>query len=143
MKYTRRFGNIVLLLSVLFYILPVVIQKLVLRIYFKITDTPLYLLEPIRSFVQPFVIKSVLGMALQEMLQIRERDNEILMENSENIKLYYGAEDKWCPLINYYNIKKDIPDIDAVICEKGYSHTFVLENSLPLAALISNWIQEQ
>ncbi|GJQ71945.1 hypothetical protein Trydic_g3054 [Trypoxylus dichotomus] len=76
----------------------------------------------------------------EEMLQIRERDNKIIMENVHRIKIYYGTKDGWCPLTNYHNIKKDIPNINAEVCDKGYPHAFIINDSLPMAALVTDWM---
>ncbi|RMC17176.1 hypothetical protein DUI87_05753 [Hirundo rustica rustica] len=55
---------------------------------------------------------------------------------------YYGTGDSWCPQHYYDEIKMDFPDGDIRLCEKGLRHAFVLDASKEMAAMITDWLQD-
>ncbi|KAF4801134.1 hypothetical protein TURU_037679 [Turdus rufiventris] len=55
---------------------------------------------------------------------------------------YYGTGDRWCPQHYYDEIKMDFPDGDIRLCEKGLRHAFVLDASKEMAAMITDWLQD-
>ncbi|KRT79756.1 hydrolase [Oryctes borbonicus] len=140
-KFIPYLFRLLLVLSTLFNLLPLLIQNFLLHAYLKISGISSRYIEAIRDFVDPFTINNSLNMAMQEMSQMKERDNDIIMANINKIKIYYGADDGWCPITNYFNIKRDIPNIDALVCDKGYSHAFIVKHSLPMARLVVDWMK--
>lgn len=57
-------------------------------------------------------------------------------------KFYYGTSDGWSPLKFYSNLKEKVPDVDAIVCDKGIQHAFTIKSSSLMADMISGWIQE-
>lgn len=142
MRFIRHILFVILFLSWIFSLLPLFVQNSISSIYLKLAKMPSHYVGDITNFLQPFTVNNSASMALEEMFQIRERDNLVLKENVTKIKLYYAVSDGWCPISYCYDIKRDIANIDAEICDKGFRHAFVLWDSIPMAHLIAEWIME-
>ncbi|KAM7117204.1 lipid droplet-associated hydrolase isoform 3-T3 [Ciconia maguari] len=87
-------------------------------------------------------IANILYMASQEMMKVVERDSTTIKQNLKKLIFYYGTGDSWCPQQYYDEIKMDFPDGDIRLCEKGLRHAFVLDASKEMAAMITDWLQD-
>ncbi|XP_030303788.1 lipid droplet-associated hydrolase isoform X3 [Calypte anna] len=87
-------------------------------------------------------IANILYMASQEMVKVVERDSTTIKQNLKKLIFYYGTGDSWCPQNYYDDIKMDFPDGDIRLCEKGLRHAFVLDASKEMAAMITDWLQD-
>ncbi|NXF17917.1 LDAH hydrolase, partial [Rhodinocichla rosea] len=87
-------------------------------------------------------IANILYMASQEMMKVVERDSTTIKQNLKKLIFYYGTGDSWCPQHYYDEIKMDFPDGDIRLCEKGLRHAFVLDASKEMAAMITDWLQD-
>lgn len=56
------------------------------------------------------------------------------------IVFYYGATDHWCPVQYYHDIRKDFPEGDIRLCERGIRHAFVLDSGEEMANMTAEWI---
>lgn len=79
----------------------------------------------------------------QEMVKVIERDNATITQYLSKLIFYYGAEDSWCPVQYYDDIRKDFPKGNIWLCDKGYRHAFVLDSGKEVASLVINWLNEQ
>ena len=98
----------------------------------------------IPSTVQLFnrtCVGSSLHMAYTELRDIRDLDVDNINYNKNKLTFYYGLEDRWCPKAYYYNIKDKCPGVNAILCDKGYQHAFVLKESYQVAQMIVKWIK--
>lgn len=82
-------------------------------------------------------------MGSQEMVKVLERDNSTIKQHLSKLIFYYGAEDSWCPVQYYEDIRKDFPKGNIWLCDKGYRHAFVLDSGKEVASLVINWLNEQ
>ncbi|XP_034288079.1 lipid droplet-associated hydrolase isoform X1 [Pantherophis guttatus] len=125
---------------------------------------PIYLFtllpERVKSFLVPFAlndetavttvvdmlnmdcIANIIYLASQEMRNVLERDNSTIKQHLNKLIFYYGSTDSWCPLQYCEEMKMAFPDGDIRICEKGISHSFVLDSSKEMAEMITGWIQD-
>uniref|UniRef100_A0A8C9EZ71 Lipid droplet associated hydrolase n=1 Tax=Pavo cristatus TaxID=9049 RepID=A0A8C9EZ71_PAVCR len=87
-------------------------------------------------------LSNILYMASQEMMKVVERDSTTIKQNLKKLIFYYGTGDSWCPQNYYDEIKMDFPDGDIRLCEKGLRHAFVLDASKEMAAMITDWLQD-
>ncbi len=53
---------------------------------------------------------------------------------------YYGATDHWCPVQYYHDIRKDFPEGDIRLCERGIRHAFVLDAGEEMANMTAEWV---
>ncbi len=42
----------------------------------------------------------------------------------------------------YENLLRQVPDIDAVVCKNNIKHTFCVQSSTVMAAMVAEWIDE-
>ncbi|XP_048519495.1 lipid droplet-associated hydrolase isoform X3 [Dendroctonus ponderosae] len=77
--------------------------------------------------------------AFEEMDQVLERNDKILHDNIDKVKLYYGKTDGWAPEEFYGKIKQDLPNVDAELT--NICHTFVFNHSVDVAATVCKWIK--
>ncbi|KAM4771729.1 lipid droplet-associated hydrolase [Rhinophrynus dorsalis] len=82
-------------------------------------------------------------MGSQEMLKVVERDNDTIKKNLSKLIFYYGASDNWCPAQYYEDIRKEFPEGNIWLCEKGIRHAFVLDSSREVASMIVHWLNER
>ncbi|XP_048519496.1 lipid droplet-associated hydrolase isoform X4 [Dendroctonus ponderosae] len=75
----------------------------------------------------------------EEMDQVLERNDKILHDNIDKVKLYYGKTDGWAPEEFYGKIKQDLPNVDAELT--NICHTFVFNHSVDVAATVCKWIK--
>ncbi|XP_069092105.1 lipid droplet-associated hydrolase [Pleurodeles waltl] len=87
-------------------------------------------------------VANAMYMGSQEMVKVLDRDNLTIKQHLKKLIFYYGAADNWCPVQYYHDIKKDFPEGDIRLCERGFRHAFVLDSSKEVAALTLNWLQE-
>nr|XP_015212636.1 PREDICTED: lipid droplet-associated hydrolase isoform X3 [Lepisosteus oculatus] len=80
-------------------------------------------------------------MGSQEMVQVLDRDNSTIKQHLDKLIFYYGANDHWCPVQYYEDIRKDFPEGNIQLCEKGIRHAFVLDASKDVASMITEWIR--
>lgn len=139
-KILKNISFLIFFLVWLFNWLPICIQMFLIRIYASIKKIPSEHHETIRKFLDPYVLKNFCHMGLNEMTDVRERNNKILRDKCQKIKLYYGTTDSWVPLSYYRNIKSDIPQINAEVCSKGFAHAFVLRDARAIGNIVADWI---
>ncbi|XP_062864052.1 lipid droplet-associated hydrolase [Trichomycterus rosablanca] len=77
----------------------------------------------------------------QEMRLVLDRDNSTIRQHLDKLIFYYGATDHWCPVQYYQDIRRDFPDGDIRLCERGLRHAFVLDAGEEMADMITDWIQ--
>nr|XP_056712737.1 lipid droplet-associated hydrolase [Euleptes europaea] len=87
-------------------------------------------------------VANVMYLASQEMRKVVERDSTTIRQHLKKLTFYYGATDQWCPVQYYEEMKMEFPDGDIRLCEKGIRHAFVLEASEEVAAMITEWLQD-
>nr|XP_028578171.1 lipid droplet-associated hydrolase [Podarcis muralis] len=78
----------------------------------------------------------------QEMKQVVERDNTGIRKHLKKLTFYYGTIDCWCPLQYYEEMKRDFPDGDIRLCEKGLKHAFVIGSSEEMAEMVADWVRD-
>uniref|UniRef100_A0A8C1AYP3 Lipid droplet associated hydrolase n=2 Tax=Cyprinus carpio TaxID=7962 RepID=A0A8C1AYP3_CYPCA len=66
-----------------------------------------------------FVTSNGMYMGSQEMRLVVERDNVTIRQHLSKLIFYYGAMDHWCPVQYYNDIRKDFPEGDIRLCERG------------------------
>lgn len=142
-KLFPRFSTIILFLTWFFTILPLIIQKFLIWGYGLITSTPKLHLSTIRSMITPSVLGKVFFLASDEMGVIQERENAAIERNVAKMRFYFGATDGWAPTSYCDKLKRDIPNVDAMVCQRGFWHEFVRNNSTEVGLMLSTWIGEE
>lgn len=139
-NFTKPLVPILVFLSWIFSVIPSIFKNSLFYLYLKLSGAPESFPQALIDMIKPSVLKRIFFLAFQEMEMVTERNNEAIKENKEIIKLYYGESDGWAPKNYYYDIQKDIPDIDAELCRKNYEHAFVAKNSIEVADMVGDWI---
>lgn len=141
-KLLPRFGAIILFLTWFFTILPSIIQDVLIWIYGIVTKTPKIHRKTIINMITPTVLGNIFFLATDEMKVIQERENEVIRANVKKLRFYFGAHDGWAPVSYCDKLKRDIPNVDAMICQRGFRHEFVRNNSKEVGLMLSGWIEE-
>ncbi|GAA6108657.1 lipid droplet-associated hydrolase isoform X2 [Tachysurus ichikawai] len=81
-------------------------------------------------------------MGSQEMRMVLDRDNLTIQQHLDKLIFYYGATDHWCPVQYFQDIRRDFPDGDVRLCERGLRHAFVLDAGEEMASMITVWIHD-
>ena len=93
------------------------------------------------SFIKPFSVSNSLYMAHQEMSAVDKLDTHLVKQHLSILSFYFGCTDRWCPLSYSEDLREQFPDCDVKVCEKGYSHAFVIDASTQMADMICDWSQ--
>lgn len=126
----------------LFHRLPFFAKFLLISLYFWIASIPKQFIGTTLSYLRPTVMEKVVFLAKQEMDRVVDLDIETVKENKDLLQLYYGATDGWVPVSYYEDIKKRVPDIDAVLDDHKIEHAFVLKSSELMAKIVGEMVQK-
>uniref|UniRef100_A0A673I3L2 Lipid droplet-associated hydrolase n=1 Tax=Sinocyclocheilus rhinocerous TaxID=307959 RepID=A0A673I3L2_9TELE len=117
--------------------LKVSIVRLALRNFYAV-DTSI--IPATVSLINVECAANGMYMVSQEMRLVVERDNATVRQHLSKLIFYYGATDHWCPVQYYRDIRKDFPEGDIRLCERGIRHAFVLDAGEEMANMTAEWI---
>lgn len=129
----------VVLLAGIINLLPAFFKHKVFNIFY--VDVPMCCAEATIELLHPNIVRNVLWMAFNELKEVLKPDLTTLEHYSDNILLYYGAEDGWCPLSFREELLIQLPSINSQICTKNIDHAFVLHSSEIMGKLLAEWIK--
>ncbi|KAL1783411.1 lipid droplet-associated hydrolase [Sigmodon hispidus] len=98
---------------------------------------------PVENHFHPFCLANAAYLGGQEMIHVVKRDDQIIKELLPKLTFYYGRTDGWCPVKYYEDMKKDFPEGDIRLCEKGIPHAFVLGFSQEMATIVADWMNNK
>ncbi|XP_049319409.1 lipid droplet-associated hydrolase [Astyanax mexicanus] len=101
------------------------------------------IVPPTASLINVDCVGNAMYMGSQEMRLVLERDNSTIRHNLHKLVFYYGATDHWCPVQYYYDLRRDFPDGDIRLCERGHRHAFVLDAGQEMGEMTTEWIREE
>ena len=87
-------------------------------------------------------VGSIIHMAYTELNDIKQLDVDNINNNIQTLTFYYGSRDRWCPKEHYHNIKDKCPGVNAILCDKGYKHGFIMKKSYEIAHLVVGWVNQ-
>ncbi|XP_017063513.1 lipid droplet-associated hydrolase [Drosophila eugracilis] len=125
-----------------FNFLPVWLRLMLIQIYFLIFSIPRQFLGTALKYSKPSVAEKVVFLADDEMARVRGIQREIVEQNLDILKFYYGTTDGWVPVSYYDQLKRDYPKVDAQLDTKKIAHAFVLRHSQPMAGIVRDMIQQ-
>lgn len=138
LKYTRWLAPVT---AKILSFIPDRYKRKLLEWHFSGKSLPESVYDATLSLFNPFTLANSLYLAHNEMQIVRELDENLIKENAELLSFYFGRTDAWCPQEYFYNMKTRFPSVDARMCENGYSHAFVLGESVHMADLMADWIK--
>jgi len=112
-----------------------------------VPDKPI--LDAVAALVNPNFINNCFSLAsheLQTVLDLQEKDYEMIKQQALKLRIYYGAEDGWVPLEYRTNLLEKVPQIqekNARICTRGIPHAFVERHSELMAEILVDWMKEE
>lgn len=125
-----------------FSALPVWLRLFLIQIYFLIFSIPRHFLGTALKYSKPSVAEKVVFLADDEMARVRGLQREIVEQNLDILKFYYGTTDGWVPVSYYEQLKKDFPKVDAQLDTQKIAHAFVLRHSKAMAGIVRDMIQQ-
>ena len=121
-------------------LLPLTCRQCVAAFYVGTNDQGC--LNAVCDLVNAARVYHVLNMGYTELKEVKELDYDFMRDNAENIRLYYGTHDDWCPIEYYSDMKRNVPQIKAELCTLDLPHAFVLKDSSQMAKTVTNWLIE-
>ncbi|CAD7089063.1 unnamed protein product [Hermetia illucens] len=121
--------------------LPISLRVLMISAYFWITSTPRFFLGTTLKYLRPTILDCVVHLAKEEMERVTDLEVDIVQDNVDLLKFYYGTTDGWVPVKYYDEIKVRVPGIDAELDEFRISHSFVLREAVPMGEIVADWIK--
>lgn len=138
LKYARWLAPI---LARTLGVFPASYKRKLLEWHFDEEAMPESVYEATLCLVNPFTLANSLYMAHYEMQTVKDLDESLIRENKDLLSFYFGRDDAWCPQEYFYDTKTRFPDLDARLCENGYSHAFVLGEGVHMADLVAEWVK--
>lgn len=92
--------------------------------------------------LNPYSLERIIKMAREEMIKVKERDDDIISKCADKLWFYYGNCDGWVPIKYYKNLISNHPYINAELCKHGYRHSFVLQYDKEVGNIVGNLISE-
>lgn len=137
--------NSIVLISKIFELLPSTVQYYLMYIGTMVSQQ-IWLPEDFLIVSGLQMMKANVGrnasyLAIDELKTIRQLDTKVIEEHKDKLKFYYGADDGWCPLENYVQLCKTVNGVDAMICNKGIEHAFILKKSDLMAEIVCDWFK--
>ncbi|XP_008216360.1 lipid droplet-associated hydrolase [Nasonia vitripennis] len=139
-----RIAAVIIFLSWIFTLLPYLLQVVLIRVFGLFYGIPAHQTGAVLQLVHPIPLKRIFLLAKDEMILVKELDDNLISQHKRKLFLYYGANDGWTPIRYYEDLKAKFPDIDAHLCRRGFQHSFVLkvEHSVEIGKMIGNLISE-
>jgi len=131
-------------LSSIFIAFPYFIRTFLVKLVLIVMEGGFVEDHVIRSAVRlihPIALENVFSMAIDEMDKVYDLDSKPLKDNANKLHMYFGNCDGWCPTSFYDDISKCVPDADAVLCDKGYQHAYVIKYSDEMANIVIDWLK--
>lgn len=75
------------------------------------------------------------------MQAVDQLDAGLVEKYLKMLSFYFGSTDRWCPLQYASELQALFPKGDIRICERGYSHAYVLDASPQMADIVSDWVK--
>ncbi|CAD6215884.1 GSCOCG00000700001-RA-CDS [Cotesia congregata] len=142
-NFVLRAATLIVFLAWIFSFFPVVLQSILIRIFggffAGVTNKSI---KPVRQLLEPPVLDRVFKLAQDEMVKVRERDDELISNYEDKLWVYYGATDGWTPQNYCTELKAKHPDINAQICKRGFRHAFVLTDEVEVGKMVGDIISE-
>ncbi|XP_076349705.1 lipid droplet associated hydrolase sturkopf isoform X1 [Tachypleus tridentatus] len=110
--------------------------------YFKDRPVPECVLRASLNLFHPECARQCMFMAKDELDSVTTLDIDSLKAHVNHLIFYYGSSDQWCPVSYYKDLKEMFPQGDVRLCQYGFEHAFVINNSREVGALVAGWILE-
>ncbi|XP_059352982.1 lipid droplet-associated hydrolase-like [Daphnia carinata] len=94
------------------------------------------------SLLNPQALERSLFLARDQLKMVDELNAKDIRLHSDRLVLYFGTNDRWCPLEYCHNLLRQVPKARAIICPHEFEHAFVLQSSQQMATIVSEWIKE-
>ena len=94
------------------------------------------------QLLNPHSLKKVIKMAEEEMEVVKDRDDDIISKYGDKLWFYYGNCDGWAPVKYFNHLKFTHPSVDAILCKRGYHHSFVLQYDKEMGHIVGDAINE-
>lgn len=122
-------------------LLPEFLRIVGIRIVYWFRSIPFEYTDVTLTLIRPDVLSKIMFMADDEMKYVLEADYNTIEENKNRLTFFYSFTDGWTPVTYYERLISRIPNVNAQITDK-FDHAFTLKTSHNMAALLSQWIQQ-
>lgn len=119
--------------------IPKKIKESLLYLYFG-RKAHEHVIKASTELLNPKIIQNVLWMAYRELSEVYEPNIKVLEKHKDNVMLYYGANDGWCPLSYHKDLVEKVKEVDAQVCQQGHAHAFVLKSSVAMGEKVAQWM---
>jgi len=124
------------------YLIPDIVKHFLIKLHFRHQSVAQCAVDGVMKLLSPLALGSSAHLANDELQVVTDADVELLSSNIDKLFFYYGANDHWCPVEFYKEMKERFPDADIQLCKRKFEHAFVLESSSEMASVLWAWIQQ-
>lgn len=124
----------------LYYLTTAWFQRRAVEWYFRNDPVLPCAINATLKLNSPDALGNVSCLSHDEMNSVTSPDLEIITKNIDKLFMYYGADDHWCPVEYYHDMKGRFPSGSIFLCEHDIEHAFVLRNSHKMAEFVHKWL---
>lgn len=126
----------------IFTLFPHILQVILIRVFGLFYGIPANCTNAVLQLIHPIPLKRVFLLAKQEMIVVKDLDDDLISQHKKKLYLYYGSTDDWTPIRYYEDLKAKFPDVDAHLDRRGFQHSFVLKDSVEVGKMIGDLISD-
>jgi len=125
----------------LYYLVPSGLKRYMIERYFGVGRVTPCAIDATLKLASPGAIASCAYMGKAEMALVQEPDLETISNHVDKLFFYYGANDHWCPVQYYHEMKATFPRACIQLCNRDIDHAFVLRSSDQMADIVCDWLR--
>ena len=127
--------------------MPKSLLEKIISFWMKLTSSASTLSEAslrgIVNLLNPTSVEQMLYLAHTELEIVLEPDYDQVRRHNPILRFYYGTIDDWVPVQFYEEMKKNVPNVNAELCQLRIPHAFVLSSSEKVAGIVATWMSEK
>lgn len=133
------FRWLTILMAIIVSFIPQKLKESLLNLYFG-RKAHEHVIKASIELMNPKIIQNVLWMAYNELNEVCMPNVKALEKHKDELLLYYGTNDGWCPMSYYRDLIVKVKGVNAQVCQQGHAHAFVLKSSVPMGEKVAHWM---
>lgn len=126
-------------MAIIVSFIPQKLKESLLNLYFG-RKAHEHVIKASIELLNPKIIQNVLWMAYNELNEVCMPNVKALEKHKDELLLYYGTNDGWCPMSYYRDLIVKVKGVNAQVCQQGHAHAFVLKSSVPMGEKVAHWM---
>ncbi|XP_015589159.1 lipid droplet-associated hydrolase [Cephus cinctus] len=138
--FVTRVAPLLIFLAWMFTFFPLILRVFLIRAFGTFYGIPSRSTKAVLQLVNPVVLRNVFMLANDEMRYVNELDHDVVSNHADKLWFYYGSKDQWTPIKYYEELREKHPNVQAILCKRGFYHSFVLSSDKEMGEMVGELI---